>query len=249
MIKCYPNNNSKQKINIKLTPKELDIFYKLQSLSIHEVAGALIFNKYGRLQKYNTFLGGNDHMTWGHGHIVGYHTHPYKKFIKLYAPPSYIDYKNRIKPTMFTVKHYDSDTVGIVFDCKGTWTFRLTPTLIDELSKIKNKKKINKIITIVGHNTRILNIRLSQPKHIINYKSNKGKFTKISLKQYIKFMKHILTPNNTKSNLGFIVTFTPKGKEVKIPNVFQCLEKSNSKSRVYNITPKVELKLLKSKYV
>lgn len=243
-MKCY--NNSTYKIDVILTPKELDIFYNLQSLTNHEIAGALIFNKYGRLQKYNVFLGGNDYMTWGHGHIIGYHTHPYKYYIPSYAPPSYIDYKNKIKPTIFTFKHYNTDTVGIVFDTKGTWTYRLTPELIKEL--INKPQNINKIIKIVRHNTRILNICLSQPKHIINYKKNKNKFPKITLNKYLKIMKHIITPKNKNSNLGFIITFTPKNKTVKIPNILQCIEELNSKTRIYNIPPKKEIKLLNTKY-
>jgi len=104
MLKCH--NNSGHVMNVILKPNELNIFYNLQSLSKHEVAGALIFNKYGRLQKYNAFLGGNDYATWGHGHIIGYHTHPYKEYIRQYAPPSFIDYRNKIKPTLFTWKYY-----------------------------------------------------------------------------------------------------------------------------------------------
>ena len=246
MLQCYDKLTP---INAILTKDELNIFYNLQSLSCHEVAGALIFNKYGKLQKYNAFFGGNDHMTWGHGHIIGYHTHPYKNYVRRYAPPSYIDYKNKIKSTMFIYDKYKTDTVGIVFDSYGTWTFRLTPQLIQELCKIKNKSKINHIIKIIKNNTRILNIQLSQPKYIIDYKPNKNKFPKITLKQYINKMKYILNPKKSNKKLGFIITFTPKGKKVIIPNVKQCTETLKSLSKIYNIPPNIELKLLNTKYV
>lgn len=246
MIKCYDQFKT---IDVLLTKKELNIFYNLQSLSAHEVSGALIFNKYGRLQKYNVFLGGNDHMTWGHGHIIGYHTHPTKPYVNKYAPPSYIDYVNKIKPTIYIHKHYNTDSVGIVFDNNGTWTFRLTPQFIKLLKNIKDKKSVlNHILKIIKNNTRILNIRLSQPKHIINYKPNKNNFKKINLKQYIKCMKHILTPNKPKTNFGFIITYTPKNNRLIIPNVKQCTEKFSSKTKVYNIPPQKELKLLETKY-
>lgn len=246
MLQCYDDFKT---IDVTLTRNELNIFYNLQALSSHEVAGALVFNKYGRLQKYNAFLGGNDHITWGHGHIIGYHTHPVKSYIRNYAPPSYIDYVNKIQPTISVYKKYKVNPVGIVFDSKGTWTFRLTPQLIKKLLKIKNKQKIKCVKKIIKNNTRILNIQLSQPQYIVKFKTNKGHFPKIGLHKYLHKMKYILNPNKPKSNLGFIVTFTPKGRKVIIPNVKQCTETLKSLSRIYNIPPKTELKLLKTKYV
>lgn len=246
MLQCYDDLNS---IDVILNRNELNIFYNLQSLSGHEVAGALVFNKYGRLQKYNAFLGGNDHMTWGHGHIIGYHTHPTKKFIRRYAPPSYIDYTNKIKPTLMVYKKYQTEPIGLVFDNKGTWTFRLTPQFVKELIKIKNEDKIKRILKIIKNNTRILNIQLSQPTHIIRHPKNKGNFPKISLNEYLHKMTYILSPNKPKSRLGFNVTFTPKGRKVIIPNVKQCIEKLESLTRIYNIPPKTELELLDSKYI
>jgi len=229
------------KVDGILTLEDRKIFENLQKRK-HESAGSLIFNKYGDLIKFNTFLGGYDIKTWGHGHIVNYHTHP-NKYKAIQHPPSYIDFKTELWNSYRYYKKFKIQTIGLVFDKKGCWIYRPNKVLLKELLRTKNKKKL---LSVVKNNSRILNIQFAQPQHII--KINKTKFPKISTKQYVKSLNSLLTPGfNT--GLGFTIKFIPKNRKLIIPEIHQCIEKIKSSTRVYNIPPVVELSLFRKKYV
>jgi hypothetical protein len=239
LIDCY---NKFYKVNAIITPDDRKLFELLQK-NKHESAGSIIFNKYGFITKINIFKGGCDIHTWSHGHIINYHTHP-NKYKSLCNPPSYVDYKTELLISAKYFKHFNILTTGLIFDKSGCWIFTPTKKLVKEFLSNNNNKK--KIIKIILNNVRILNIQLSQPSHIIN--KNKNIFPKISKQLYIKKIKSIITPN-INSNMGFNVRFIPKGKTIKIPNIYQCIENINSFTRLYNIPPNVELKLLNKKYI
>jgi len=240
-MKCH---NKPKKINCIITPQESKIFYDLQKLNGHEYSGALVFNKYGYLNKFNIFAGGDSVSTWGHHHIINFHTHPTRKEIKKYSPPSYIDYANKLAALAYFYKQYSLRGSSIVFDNNGCWVFTPTKKLIKEFINASSKRK-KKILKILRFNTRILNLQLSQASHII--KCNKNSFPPISLRQYINRILHIMTPG-IKSNLGYKINYYPKNKKIIIYNVHQCIEKPTSKYKVYNIPPKIERKFLSIKY-
>jgi len=229
------------KVDGVLTIDDRKIFENLQKRK-HESAGSIVFNKYGDVVKFNVFMGGYDVSTWGHGHIVNYHTHPNKYKARCH-PPSYVDYKTGLWTSFQYYTKFKISTVGLVFDNKGCWIYRPNIKLLKELLKKKNQKKITKIVI---NNTRILNIQFSQPEHII--KINKGKFPRISKSKYIKLMNSLLTPGKN-SGIGFEIKFVSKNKKIKIRDIKQCVEKFTSPTRVYNIPPKIELSLFKKKYV
>jgi len=248
-MKCH---GSIYKVNAQLTPKESKIFHDLQKLSIHECAGAITFDKYGKLNKFNVFLGGNDSQTWGHGHIVGFHTHPTKAIVKKYSPPSYKDYVNSLRRGMRIFNEGRSMKkniigVGLVFDKMGCWIFRPTLQLLHAAQKAKSQNiyEFKTLLKVLHNNTRIINIQFSQPKHIITH--NKNKFPKITIKKYTNLMKHILTPGKS-SNLGYSIQFIPIGKKIIIKDVYQCLESLKSATKLYNIPPQIEQEFLRKKY-
>lgn len=230
-----------------IRPKESKIFFNLQALNSHECAGALTFDKYGNLNKFNIFLGGDSTHTWGHHHIINFHTHPTKIFVKYYSPPSYLDYTNKLLAFAKIYKNLSFIGCSLVFDKMGCWIFRPTKKLLKEFLKQKRERGggREKILKILRFNTRILNIQFSQPTYII--KCNKGKFPKINMKKYIYQMKHIMTPGH-KSYLGYEITFYPKNKKIIIKDIHQCIEDTKSKTRIYNIPPNVERKFLHNKY-
>ena len=74
-MQCY---DKPFRVICKITSKQRYIFEYLQANFKHESAGAVIFDKKGNLLKFNVFMGGTTSSTWGHGHIVFWHTHPTK---------------------------------------------------------------------------------------------------------------------------------------------------------------------------
>ena len=263
-MQCY---DKPYKVICKITSQQRYIFEYLQANFKNESAGALIFDKKGNLLKFNVFMGGTTSSTWGHGHIVFWHTHPTKE-TRSYSPPSFIDIKSMING-LFNNKLDLPESilysiVGLVFAPEGCWVYRPNRFLIaavkrikklDNDNKIKQKKKL--INEIVGK-SRKLSIHLIQPK---NYKDLK-KYKKISTSKYCKEMGQLSKvtqfggkrknrgggkKNNCGESIGFCMKLYPPGIDIKLPGVYQCLESTTSPSRLYTIPPNVELRLTNSR--
>lgn len=227
-MQCYTDFFN---INAIITKKERIIFEKLQSLSKFETAGAMVFDKLGNLLKFNVFLGGNRNNTWGHQHIIVWHTHPTKND-RIYSPPSYIDLSELVRTTI-SINNKIIPNIGVIFEKRGCWIYRINRNLQKIIKHVfKSKNKINtlqKIYKFIKIHTRKNNIALAKPKK---------NTSQIDINTYIRLM----------NNIGFNIKFVPKSKKIILKNIYQCIEKSNSKTKIYSIPPNIELDLLKIKY-
>lgn len=265
-MQCY---DKPYKVVCKITSQQRYIFEYLQANFKHESAGACIFDKKGNLLKFNVFMGGTTSSTWGHGHIVFWHTHPTKS-TRLYSPPSFIDIRSMTN-SFFNNKLNLTDNilysvVGLVFAPEGCWVYRPNRFLIAAIKRIKKLSKNDqlkekkKLVNKIAERTRILSIHLIQPQ---NYKNLK-KYKKINVNEYCRKMGQLsqikqygnkrktkggkkIGKNECGDSIGFCMKLFRPGVDIKLPGVYQCLESLDSPSRMYTIPPNVELKLINSK--
>lgn len=228
-MQCY---KSPYKVDCVITTKERKIFDFLQSNST-ESAGAMIFNQKGKLSKFNVFLGGTLNKTWGHNHIVMWHTHPSKNNRK-FSPPSHTDLRNFIIGIYNNISGVQRkilySSAGLVFSDEGCWIFRCNDNLIKIIEKYRNKNNKSMKLFLDKLTKKIVEYSIG----FAQLKYHRGKDAKkLSYSQYIDNMNKI----------GFKIKLVRRKKPIKICNVYQCIETATSKTKIYNIPADIELNM------